>query len=213
MTVNNQKLVEESYNQIAEKYLKKFRLGSDANKHTVKYLKLLIKLLPRNSKILDLGCGAGIPATKILAQYYKVVGVDISEKQIRLARKNVPEAKFIKADMLEVDFPNNSFDAIVSLYAIIHISRQYHRKLLKKIWRMLKAGGYFLATMGVTDLKEAKEENWLGAPMYWSHFGKKENITMLKKIGFRILKTRVEIEREMDEEVRHLYVLARKPLG
>ena len=66
MTVNNQKLVEESYNQIAEKYLKKFRLGSDANKHTVKYLKLLIKLLPRNSKILDLGCGAGIPATKIL---------------------------------------------------------------------------------------------------------------------------------------------------
>ena len=147
---------------------------------------------------------------KYWAQYHKVIGVDISEKQIQLARKNVPEAKFIKADMLEVDFPNNSFDAIVSLYAIIHIPRQYHRKLLKKIWRMLKPGGYFLATMGVTDLEEAKEEDWLGAPMYWSHFNKKENIVMLKQVGFKILQAQVEIEKEMDEAVKHFYILTRK---
>jgi len=210
MTTNNQKLVERSYNQIAEEYLRKFRLGSDANKNTTKYLKLLIKLLPRDSKVLDLGCGAGIPATKILTQYYKVVGIDISEKQIQLARKNIPGAKFIKADMLEIDFPDNFFDAVVSLYAIIHIPRQHHRELFKKIWRMLKPGGYFLATMGATDLKEVKEEDWLGAPMYWSHFGKKENIAMLKGVGFRVLKAKVEIEREMDEKVRHLYVLAKK---
>ncbi|MCD6225755.1 class I SAM-dependent methyltransferase [bacterium] len=208
--INDQKLVEKSYDQIAEEYLRRFRLDSDANKHTLKYLKLLIKLLPQNSKILDLGCGAGIPATKILAPFHEVIGVDISEKQIQLARKNTPEAKFIKADMLEIDFPVNSFDAIVSLYAIIHVPRKYHRELLEKIWKMLKPGGYFLATMGATDLKEAKEENWLGVPMYWSHFNRKKNTTMLEEVGFEILKAKVEIEKELNEKARHLYVLARK---
>lgn len=210
MIVNNRKIVEKSYNQIAEKYLRRFRLNSDANKHTVKYLKLLINLLPRKAKILDLGCGAGIPTTKILAQYYQVVGVDISEKQIQLARKNVPEAKFIKTDMLEVDLPDNSFDAIVSLYAIIHIPREHHQELLRKIRKMLKPDGYFLATMGVSDLKEAKEENWLGAPMYWSHFDKKRNLEMLQQAGFEVIKAKVEVEKEDREEVKHLYVLAKK---
>ncbi len=208
--MNYRKLVEKGYDQIAEKYLKKFRLSSDANKHTIKHLSPLVKLLPRNARILDLGCGAGIPATKILAQHYQVVGVDISERQIRLARKNVPRAKFIKADMLEIDFPNNSFDAIVSLYAIIHVPRKYHRKLLEKIWKMLKPGGYLLVTMGVSDLEKAREDNWLGAPMYWSHFDKKRNIDLLRQAGFRLLRAETELEKEGKEEVSHLYCLARK---
>lgn len=204
-------IVERGYDKIAEEYLKKFRSGSGADKHSKRYLKKLVKLVPKDSKVLDLGCGAGIPITKFLTRFYKVTGADISAKQIELAKKNVPRATFIKADMVEIDFPADSFDAIVSFYAIFHIPRECHKELLRKIFTMLNPGGYFLGTMGARELKEGTEENWLGAPMYWSHFGKEKNIEILKDIGFNILISNVEVEKEDNKEVEHLYVLAQKP--
>ena len=42
-------------------------------------------------RVLDLGCGAGVPIARRLAERYKVTGVDISERQIMLVRRNVPK--------------------------------------------------------------------------------------------------------------------------
>jgi len=203
-------LVERGYDKKAEEYLRKYRSSSDADKNTKKYLKKLVGLLARGSKILDLGCGAGIPVAKFLSQFYKVVGVDISTRQIELAKKNVPKAVFIRKDITKVSFPPGSFDAVVSFYTIIHIPREQHKEILKKIYKMLKPGGYFLGTMGVEELREIIEEDWLGEPMYWSHFGKEENIKMFKKVGFDILIAKVEKEKENNEIIKHLYVLAQK---
>ena len=206
----SKKIVEEGYDKAAENYLKKFRQGFDANNK--KFLKKLVRLVPKNSRVLDLGCGAGVPVAKFLCKFYKITGIDISAKQIELAKKNVPDGDFVKMDMTEIDFPVNHFDAIVAFYAIIHVPKEEHKDLLKKLFNILRHGGYLLATMGAVELEKEEEieEDWLGASMYWSHFGKEENIRMLKAIGFDILISKVIVEDD-DGEERHLYILAQKP--
>ena len=78
--------------------------------------------------MLDLGCGAGVPVTRWLADRgFAVTGVDVSAKQLELARTYVPEGTFIKADMTEVVFGPESFDAVVAFHSIIHVPRTEHR--------------------------------------------------------------------------------------
>ncbi len=137
--------------------------------------------------MLDLGCGAGFPVSQALAQRFVVTGVDISAEQLKLAKEHVLNATFIKADMTELELPHGSFDAVVALYSIIHVPRDEHGALLRKIRRWLKPGGIFLATWPLTEW-EGEEENWegWGATMWWSHFDKQTYIDMLGKSGFEI---------------------------
>jgi 2-polyprenyl-3-methyl-5-hydroxy-6-metoxy-1,4-benzoquinol methylase len=72
--------------------------------------------------VLDLGCGSGVPIARSLADAgYRVTGIDISEVQVRRARERVPQADFIQVDATAAFFDDASFDAVVSLYALIHI--------------------------------------------------------------------------------------------
>jgi trans-aconitate methyltransferase len=61
--------------------------------------------LASGARVLDLGCGPGLPSTQVLAGRFDVTGVDISEVQLDAARRNVPEASFLRADVAEIDFP------------------------------------------------------------------------------------------------------------
>src|SRR5688500_3767971 len=78
------------------------------------------RVKPRG-RVLDRGCVAGIPATKLLVdRNFDVLGVDISAVQIERARRLGPGAKFEWADMVTWEHEPASFDAVVSLYALIH---------------------------------------------------------------------------------------------
>lgn len=131
----------------------------------------LIAQLPTGSRVLDVGCGSGVPVARALtAAGHHVVGVDISEVQISRARAVVPAAEFINADAMSLDFPADSFDAVVSLYALIHLPLDEQQQLLARIAVWLRPGGCFLCTTGHTAWT-GTEDNWLdgGAPMWWSH--------------------------------------------
>ncbi len=137
--------------------------------------------------VLDLGCGAGVPATQRLAECFIVTGVDLSARQIALARQQVPRATFQQADMTLLDFPSGSFAAVVSLYAIIHVPRTEQAALLGRIARWLQPGGRFLATWAVSDW-EGSDPDWegWGAPMWWSHYDGDTNLALLQTAGFTV---------------------------
>src|SRR5205823_390225 len=63
--------------------------------------------------VVDLGCGSGIWAAELIRAGYDVLGVDISESMIRLARKKAPQAKFVRSSFLDVPLP--PCDAVTSL--------------------------------------------------------------------------------------------------
>ncbi len=121
--------------------------------------------------MLDLGCGCGVPVARSLAAAgYEVTGVDISEVQIERARRLVPAGTFIRADAGEVSFPGASFDAVVSLYALVHMPLDAQPGLLRRAAGWLRPGGWLLTVTGERAWT-GTQDNWLGGPtaMWWSH--------------------------------------------
>jgi 2-polyprenyl-3-methyl-5-hydroxy-6-metoxy-1,4-benzoquinol methylase len=108
-----------------------------------------------------------VPVTRWLAHRgFAVTGVDVSAKQLELARTYVPDGTFLKADMTELVFGPESFDAVVAFHSIIHVPRTEHPALLESIHRWLEPGGALLATMTVTNY-EGREEDWEGWGRRW----------------------------------------------
>jgi 2-polyprenyl-3-methyl-5-hydroxy-6-metoxy-1,4-benzoquinol methylase len=149
----------------------RYRGDDETPAEYVPWLADLQRRLPGGASVLDLGCGCGIPVSKVLADYgHQVTGVDLSEGQINRARRLVPRAAFLRADATQVEFPDRTFDAVICLYALIHMPIDAQPRLLRRIAAWLRPGGSLLATTGA-QLWTGTQNTWLGgaAPMWWSH--------------------------------------------
>jgi len=202
--VDRKATVKAGYNLIAARYLASRTQDSE----DVRLLQELVQRLPQGAKVLDAGSGAGVPVTRFLSQFFSVTGVDFSEAQIELARQLVPQGRFLCQDLTELALPAESFDAICSYYAIIHIPRREHRALLRNFHRMLKPSGLALLCLGAEDLADDFEEDYYGARMYWSHYEAETNLKILRECGFDVLWSRNVVD-EMDGGA-HLFVLAQR---
>jgi SAM-dependent methyltransferase len=156
---------------------------------------LLPRLRPR-SRVLDLGCGCGVPVARVLSNDHLVTGVDLSPVQIERARMLVPGASFVCADMTSVDFEPGAFEAIVDLFAIIHIPLEEQPSLFTRIASWLGPGGYLLTTTGHRAWT-GTEDDWRGVPgatMYWSHTDAADHRALLDRLGLDVLDERFRPE-------------------
>ncbi|MBS0272911.1 MAG: class I SAM-dependent methyltransferase [Proteobacteria bacterium] len=201
------KIVRDAYDRIADRYL----AWSGASAVRAHYLDKFLRLLPANATVLELGCGAGLPATKAIAtRAAHVAAVDISPRQIALARKNAPAATFFCADMMALEFPAAGFDAVCAFYAITHLPRDEHGEMFARIARWLKPGGIFLASLGASAMDEPADD-WLGAPNYFSHPTPEESLRLLTTVGFTIEEQEMAGQDLPGEEgLPFLWVVARK---
>ncbi|MFH2106075.1 MAG: methyltransferase domain-containing protein [Candidatus Micrarchaeota archaeon] len=151
------------------------------------------KQLPKG-KVLDLGCGAGIPIAKFLIEKgYCVVGIDFAHGMIKLAKKNVPKAKFIRMDATKMRFRLNSFDGAVSFYALIHIPRKKHERIYKKLHKILKPNAIIFINASGIDANgwEGYEKDYLGVPMFWSFYSPKKTSKLIEDAGFEIMWSKI----------------------
>jgi SAM-dependent methyltransferase len=94
----------------------------------------LLATLSSESRVLDLGCGCGVPVSRDLsARGHIVTGVDVSDVQIARARRLVPDATFVRADATGLRLAPESCDAVVALYSIIHMPLTAQPLLLRAI--------------------------------------------------------------------------------
>ncbi len=201
------------YDAVGTEYFNFYR--AEIPEKLTSYIDNFAAKLQSGSSVLELGCGNGIPVAEKLATEFNVTGVDVSEKQIERARANVPNAEFLASDMSKLDYPSDSFSGVVALYSIIHLPRELHGDLFKSIYSWLKPGGIFLATLNSTESENWVEEDWFGAPMYWSGYAPERTKEMIAESGFVIESARIEVisglETTDGEPERHLWVVARKP--
>jgi len=162
--------------------------------------------LAPGARVLDIGCGAGVPAARLLVEAgFEVTGVDISQVQITRARTLVPQATFHCADIVDFGLEPRNFDAIISLYALIHIPLHDQRELLSRIWQALRPGGLFLAVVG--HGRWTGVEDYLGAPMFWDHADTDTYLSWLRDDGFEVVWHRYIPE----GDVGHTLVFAQRP--
>jgi ubiquinone/menaquinone biosynthesis C-methylase UbiE len=212
MSYDPKHLVESGYDHVAQRYLELAQHNLQVNKSSARmsYLQKLLDRLPMNAEVLELGCGAGVPCTQLLAQQAHVTGVDISATQIALARQNIPTAILFQADMMTLVFPQASFDAVVAFYSLIHLPRMEQAVLLERLAEWLRPGGWFLVNLGVSNDPGSIEPDWLGAAMYWSSYDAQTNLDLIRQAGFTLIETETLADDEDGEPVSFLWVLAEK---
>jgi ubiquinone/menaquinone biosynthesis C-methylase UbiE len=175
-------LVREGYNRIAPHFAV-FR-SQFSNEQELEFL---CSLLPKKAKILDVGCGNGIPVARyFIRKGYTVVGVDISEEMLEIAKQNVPEAEFYRYDMNDLDFEDETFDAISALYSIFHVPKEKHFSILQNFYRMLKPGGILFFCVGTNEGDDLS--TFLGdIDMFWSNYAPEKTKQLVKDAGFELL--------------------------
>lgn len=98
--------------------------------------------------VVDLGCGSGVWARELTRAGYKVLGIDISESMIRIARRRAPSAEFRVESMFKADIP--ACDAVTSISECLNYlfdsdgdGRRLAR-LFRRIYDALNPGGVFI---------------------------------------------------------------------
>jgi cyclopropane fatty-acyl-phospholipid synthase-like methyltransferase len=204
-------LVERGYDQIADAYAALEAEGAEWPR--MRHLRALLSRLPSGGDVLDLGCGNGVPEMVAIQDRHRGVGVDLSSAQIERAREKVPGARFIHGDMLAVAFADASFDAIVSFYAIEHVPREVHGPLFERFYRWLRPHGRLLFTLEAGGDEPGRTGEWLGVPMFFSHYDADTTATLLEHAGFVVERREVESQLEGDREIEYVWFHARKPAG
>jgi cyclopropane fatty-acyl-phospholipid synthase-like methyltransferase len=203
-------LVRDGYDTIAAKYAA-YATASLSHPRRVWLGDLLGRLRP-GSKILELGCGPGVPTgASIVDAGHDLVGVDISTGQIELANQRVPSARFITANMIDVHFEPGEFDAVVALFSLIHVRRCHYEELFAKIRRWLIPDGWFLASLGSADSPGWLEEDLLGlgATNWTNGFDVATTTRLLVGAGFVLRRAEIVKHDEPTGPEQWLYVMAR----
>jgi SAM-dependent methyltransferase len=200
-----QRLVAAGYDDVADAYLERFGVSAVRRK----WLGRLTDRLPSaRGRVLDLGCGAGIPVARDLAALgHSVIGVDGSAEQIVRARRNVPEAVFIKADMCKITFEAGSFHAVGAFYSITHLPATQQGPLIDSISKWLTRDGVLVASFGTGGADEWTCE-WLGTTMFFGHADEAETLRRLADAGLRV--RHLSIERQDNEDASFMWVEATK---
>jgi ubiquinone/menaquinone biosynthesis C-methylase UbiE len=139
----------------------------------------LAGLLRPGARVVDLGCGAGIPATRELARHgLRVLGADFSAVQLHRAQRLVPAARFVQADMAALHLEPASADAVTAFYSLIHLPLADQHALFPRIRDWLRPGGYLLAIVGASPWTGTAP--YLGADMFWDHAGTADYLRWLQ---------------------------------
>jgi SAM-dependent methyltransferase len=193
-------VVRAGYDRLGDRYT-----AERAKADNWKEVEAFMSLLPSQGRVLDAGSGTGLPiARRLVEAGFEVAGIDFSKTMIATARKNVPAATFQQMDLTAIDLPRESFDGVISCYAIIHIPREFHADVFRSFHTILKPGGAMLVSVASWAWEEFAD--YLGVDMFWSHFDPAESEALIAEAGFEI-----EFGRDVESGgEKHHWVLARK---
>jgi ubiquinone/menaquinone biosynthesis C-methylase UbiE len=125
--------------------------------------------LKRGSTVLDVGCGTGasaLPAAELVGPVGTVLGVDLAEKLLAQARakasqRRLQNVEFRVADMTDLGFPDQHFEAIISVFSIFFVPDM--EALVRELWRMVKPGGKLAITTWGHSFFESVYTVWRAA--------------------------------------------------
>jgi cyclopropane fatty-acyl-phospholipid synthase-like methyltransferase len=200
-------IIAQGYDQVADDYAA--LESADAPWPRLRRVRAFAAELPLGSRVLDVGCGNGVPATRELALSHEVTGVDISEAQIARARVNVPRATFIRGDVREVDLPIGALDAIVALYLLDNIAREDYPALFRRLRELLRPNGRLLLSAEPGE-DSWQPYTWLGVPMFINTIPTSELVQLLEEAGISVTSAEFESQLEGGRRIEYAWVTGEK---
>lgn len=146
--------------------------------------------LPAGGRVLDAGCGTGVPTARRLHEAgHAVTGVDISAGMLDLARQNVPDADFRQLDVLDLDASLGTFDAVVAFFALLMLLRADVPTALQRLRDVLSPGGLLALAMVEADLDDVPIP-FLGNTLRVTGYPRDELCALVTAAGFDVLDLR-----------------------
>jgi SAM-dependent methyltransferase len=169
----------------------------------------LIDELRPGARVLDLGCGSGLPTAVQLAEAgLHVVGIDESMKMLELARSRVPDGEFIQRDMRDLDGLGR-FDAVVSFFSLIMLPRADLAQVLAKARGLLDEGG-LLAIATVYGDMDYFPILFLGVGTFVTAYPTDQLVQVVRDAGFDVLSAdEVDVQAEPGRVEKQVFVRAR----
>ena len=149
--------------------------------------------LPSDGNVLDVGCGTGasaLPAARVVGPNGLVIGVDLAARLLDRARDKakalgLTNVEFRCADMTSLGYPDDRFDAVVSVFSIFFVPDM--EGLVRELWRMVRPGGKLAVTTWGPRIFEPAYSRWLAAikrerPDLYSAFNPWDRITDVESV-------------------------------
>ncbi|WP_154224448.1 class I SAM-dependent DNA methyltransferase [Marinicella rhabdoformis] len=176
-----------AFNENADKYYQRFK--NDSQYHN--WYQQLVDLMADDADVLDVGCGPGLLAEFILSQKPKsqMLGIDLSDNMIALAKKHVSQADFKTMNCLNVNELECYFDVICNAFVLPYLSPDDTKTLLTHCCDRLNPEGLlFLSWIVHPTLKQETSTSSDGRHHLDMYYHSLEMInTTLKQLGFKIL--------------------------
>jgi ubiquinone/menaquinone biosynthesis C-methylase UbiE len=144
-------------------------------------------------RVLDVCCGTGasaLPAAKAVGNGGRVIGVDLAENLLELARQKakalqLENIEFLKADMTELPFEHESFDAVIIVFGIFFVPDMEGQ--VRKLWRLVRPGGKLAVTTWGSRFFEPAYTEWKAAlamlaPEWVTDFNPWDRITTVEAV-------------------------------
>lgn len=211
--MQEQKDIIDCYDKTAENYANKF-INELEDKHLDQILlKTFVEQNKEKGKLIDLGCGPG-QTTKFLFDngFKNILGIDISGEMIQIASKLNPHLTFEQADMLKLNFNENSFGSAIAFYSIVHFDYQQIRNAFSEIYRILNANGEFLFSFHIGNevlFLETFLDKQVKIKFQFFEVEKIKNI--VESVGFEIIDIIQRQPYQTEHATERAYIWTRKP--
>ncbi|OGZ68533.1 MAG: hypothetical protein A3D35_02205 [Candidatus Staskawiczbacteria bacterium RIFCSPHIGHO2_02_FULL_34_9] len=183
--------IKDTYNKIAEAWHKDHNTDDWWVSGTNKFL----ELISPGSIILDVGCGGGTKSQYLIDKGMKVVGIDIAENMVQIAKREVPKGEFMAMDLLDVDKISHDFDGIFMQAVLLHIPKKDVMEILQKMVNKLKSKGLLYVSVkekrpgGVDEEKKIDDDYGYEYERFFSYFTIDELNQDLESLGLEVIFT------------------------
>jgi ubiquinone/menaquinone biosynthesis C-methylase UbiE len=148
-----------SWGGVAEWYNDYLGKGDTYQSEVIKPHLLRIVNPKKGDSILDLACGQGYFSHAFAQKGAQVVGCDIAPELIAIAKKNVPEARFVTTPATDLLFANDrSFDSAICVLAIQNIEDMH--QVFAEVARVLRSDGRFIVVINHPAFRVIKRSQW-----------------------------------------------------
>lgn len=146
--------LKETYNQIAADWHQDHMKDDWWIKETNKF----ISFLKPDDLVLDVGCAGGLKSKYFIQNKLRVVGIDISEKMIEIAKRETPTGIFFALSLEDIGKLDYSFEAIFMQAVLLHVPKKEALARLREVMTKLKPGGYLYIAVKESHVKGVEEE-------------------------------------------------------
>ncbi|MFJ7499389.1 class I SAM-dependent DNA methyltransferase [Serratia grimesii] len=149
------------------------------------WLDRFLSLVPVTGKLLDIGCGNGMPIAAYFSQRgFDVMGIDSSQSMIDACQKKFPHQQWRVIDMRTLAL-NDMFDGLIAWDSFFHLPRNDQRQMFKIFAAHAKSKAALMFTSGTSDGEAIGE--FQGEPLYHSSLSPTEYQQLLHESGFDVV--------------------------